>query len=170
MIQFSDPGGCSFSSLPRATSPRLLSCVFGPLCLSSAKAHEALQMQTDFCVLALQHPPCISSHLSLADRNPAAFHSWMLSGFLSWLWCCSLGSPAWGLDPTLLRVNSLAIEISLWNFSHCLWEPSQLSQTSSALPTSHVVVKWFLLSDLGYKASFQLVFHWIVRMVLYNSV
>ena len=51
-----------------------------------------------------------------------------------------------GLDPTLLRGNPPAAEISLQNFSCLPWEPSQLSSESSALPTSLIVVKWFLLS------------------------
>ena len=89
----------------------------------------------------------------------------MLSGFLSWLWCYRLGSPAWGLDSTLLRVIPLTTEISLWNLSYHPWEPSQPSHTSSALPTSHVVVKWFLLFFLGYEASLQLVFSCLFKVI-----
>ena len=82
-----------------------------------------------------------------------------------WLWCYRLGSPAWGLDPTLLRGKHLATEISLQHFSCRPWEPRQLSHASSALPTNHIVLKCFLLSVHGYKASLQLVFSWLFKMI-----
>ena len=75
-----------------------------------------------------------------------------------------MGSPVWGLDPTLLRENSPATEISLRNFSCCPWELSQPSHTSSTLPTSLLVVKWFLLFVLE-KAFLQLVFSWLLRVI-----
>ena len=75
---------------------------------------------------------------------------------------CRLGSPAWGLDCTLLRGNHPATEISLWNFSSCPWEPSQPSCASFALP---VTSWWLFLSVFGYKASLQLVFSWLFRMI-----
>ena len=43
-------------------------------------------------------------------------------------------------------------------------EPSQPSGVS-ALPTSHVVVKWFLLSVHGYKVSLHVVCSWLFRML-----
>ena len=90
MTQHMDPGSCSFSSLPRATNPRPSSNVSSPLCpLIAGAQHKWLQMK--FYVLALWVALCISSHLSLADRNPAAFHSWVLSGFLS-----GSGAIGWG--------------------------------------------------------------------------
>ena len=52
MTQHRDPGSCSFSSLPRATNPRLFSSVSSSLCPSSAGAQgKGLQMK--FCALAL---------------------------------------------------------------------------------------------------------------------
>ena len=36
---------------------------------------------------------------------------------------------------------------------------------ASTLPAGLLVVNWFLLSVLGYKASFQLVFSWLFRMI-----
>ena len=66
----------------------------------------------------------------------------LLSGFLSRLWCCRLGGPSWGLDPTLLRGNPLAAEIALWNFSCLPWEPSRPSRAASALAAS-LTVEWF---------------------------
>ena len=85
------------------------------------------------------------------------------------LWCCRLGSPAWGLDPTLLRGNPMATEISLRIFSCHQWDLSQPSRASFALPTSLVVVKWFLLSVCGYKASLHLVFSWLSQMISLQS-
>ena len=51
-----------------------------------------------------------------------------------------LGSPAWGLDPTLLRGNHLATEISLQHFSYRMWESTQSSCFSATFHTSHIVV------------------------------
>ena len=80
------------------------------------------------------------------------------------LWSCR-GESSWGIDPTLFRGNPKATEISLWHISFHLWEPSQPSHVSSALHTSHVMVKLFLLSVRGYKASLQLVFSWLFWMI-----
>ena len=41
------------------------------------------------------------------------------------VWCCGLGNPAWGLDPTFLKGNTPTTEIFLRNLSLCLWERSQ---------------------------------------------
>ena len=57
------------------------------------------------------------------------------------LCCCRLGSQAWGIDTTSLRGNPPATEVSLQHFTCCLWETSHLSHVSSALCTSHIVVK-----------------------------
>ena len=56
-------------------------------------------------------------------------------------------------------------EMALWNFSCLLWVPSQHSHASSALSASLIVMKWFLLSILGYKTSLQLVFSWLFRII-----
>ena len=87
------------------------------------------------------------------------------------LWCCRLGSPAWGVDPTLLRPNHLSNEISLQHFSCHLWESSQLFCISSTLHTIHsVVLKWFLLSVCVYKVFLQLLFSWFFQMISLNLV
>ena len=113
-------------------------------------------------VLALLEALCICSHLSLADRNTTDSHSWMLSGFLSWLRCYSLWSPTWGLDSILLRGNP-------WQLKYPSGDqlPPVGAQPAlfSALPTSDVVVNWLLLSALYYNASLQLVFSWLLRMI-----
>ena len=44
------------------------------------------------------------------------------------------------------------------------------SHVSSALATSPIVVKWFLLSVHGYKASLQLVFSWFSGCFFYHLV
>ena len=96
----------------------------------------------------------LSASLCLPGRqNPDAFHSHVLYGFLSWFSGCKLGSPAWGLDPTFLRGNPLATEISFQHFSCHQWEHRQPSDASSALPFSLIVGKWFLHAVCGYKAS-----------------
>ena len=61
------------------------------------------------------------------------------------------GDPSLGFRPlTLLMGKPLAAEISLQNFRCCLWELSQTFHTSFILPTSLVVVNWFLLFVLGH--------------------
>ena len=94
MTQHIDPGSCSFSSLPRATSCRLSSCISSPLCSPSARA------QGKWLQMSFVHWPfkrlSASSHLSLVDRNPAALYSHILFGFLSQFWFCRLENPGWG--------------------------------------------------------------------------
>ena len=83
--------------------------------------------------------------------------------FLSWLlW---VGEPGLEFRSHSLKGNNLATEIFLQNFSCHTWEPSHPSHASFAFPTSLVVVKFFLLSVCGYKASFQLVFSWLFNMI-----
>ena len=132
MTQHRDPSGCSFSSLSRATSPRL-SCVSSPLCLHSA--------------LPLPEPRVRGC-------------KW---NFVCWPFKSLSESPAvspWQREPLLLfkagcYLSSFRLG-SFWNSSCCLREPSQSSCVFSVLPTSLIVVKWFLLSVLGYKARFLL--------------
>ena len=88
---------------PEPQGPRVSSSISRLLSPPSARAHGKW-MQMKFCALAL----CISSHLSLVTETFTAFYSWVLSGFLSQLWFSRLGSPAWGLDPTLLRGRPLS--------------------------------------------------------------
>ena len=78
------------------------------------------------------------------------------------LWFCRLGYPSWGLDPTLIRGKHPGHWNIPQNFSCCSWELRQPSHTSSTLPTYLVVVKWFLLSVPGFKASLQLL---LFRMI-----
>ena len=105
----------------------------------------------------------LSLQPSLSGRQKPCCFSQLNAEFLSG--SGAVGYPAWGLDPTLLRGNPLFTEISLWNFSCHLWEPSQASYISSSLPTTVIVVKWCFLSLLGYKVSLQLVFSRLFRMI-----
>ena len=79
--------------------PQTLLSVSSPLCPSSSRA-QGKWLHMKFFALALYEALCISSHLSLADRNRTAFHNCMLFRFFSQVWRCRLGRPAWGLDPT----------------------------------------------------------------------
>ena len=109
-----------------------------------------------------------SLHLqpSLPDRQkPSCFSQLYVIWVPFGLWCYRLGSPAWGLDPAFLRGNPPAAAISQQKFSCCMREHGHPSRTSSALPISLVMVKWFLLSVLGFRASLQLVFSWLFRMI-----
>ena len=84
----------------------------------------------------------------------------MLFGFLSG---SEAVNPSLGFITHNSQVEPPTTEISLQHFSCC--QPSQPSCVSSSLPTGHVVVKWFLLSVLGYKSSLQLVFSWLFWMI-----
>ena len=174
MTQHKDPGGCSFSSLSRAPTLDSTSRIDS---LHTPLVHPALHLlepglsgcNRDFvCWLfkRLSASPAISLW---QVETPLLFTAGYYLGFFpgsgSCSWFCRLGSPAWGLDPTLLRGKSLATEISPQNFSCCPWEPSQSSHTSSTLPTRFIVVKWFLLSVFGFNVSLQLVFSWLFRMI-----
>ena len=107
----------------------------------------------------------LSESLSLPGRlKPCCFSQLGVIWVPFRLWCYMLGIPSWGLYPMLLRGNPAATEVFLQNLSYCLWEPSQPFHSSSALPISFVVVKWFLLSVCGYKASLQFLFSWLCRM------
>ena len=107
MTQHGNPGGWLFSSFHRATNSRLSSCGFSPLCPSSAGV-QGHWLQTKFCVWPFKRFSASlvgCSCLFLADRNPAAFHSHMLFGFLSQFWCSRLWNSAYALDSILLRGN-----------------------------------------------------------------
>ena len=115
-----------------------------------------------------------SLHLQLSlpvRQKSCCFSQLDVIWVLFWLWYCRLGSPAWGLYPTLLRPNHLSNEISLQHFSCHLWESSQLFCISSTLHTIHsVVLKWFLLSVCVYKVFLQLLFSWFFQMISLNLV
>ena len=109
MTQHRDPGGSSFSSLPRPTIPRLSPHVCSPLCLPSAGA-QSKWLQMNFAFWPFKR---LSVSLAMSPwwtESTIVFHSLMVFGFLSQLWFSRLGSQAWGLDPTLLRGNPSPLE------------------------------------------------------------
>ena len=86
------------------------------------------------------------------------------------LWYGRLGKPAWGLDPTFLWGIPPATKIFFQHFQ--LMPMGAHSALSSALYTSDIVVKLFLLSVHGYKSSLLLLFNclfWISPQFSYNS-
>ena len=147
MPQHRDSGSCSFSALPRATSPRLFSSISSPLCSPSAGAQ----------VKWLQQNVVHWSFKRLSESS--ALSPWQTEALLLYTGGYYLGSfpdssaVGWGADlgvytPYFSGEIPSAAEISLWNFSCHLWESSQPSRAPPILHTSHVVVKWFLLSVL----------------------
>ena len=109
MTQHRDPGGCSFSFLPRAICPRVSSHISSPPCIPSARA-QGKWLQLKFYVGPLRCS--LSLQLSLPGRQkpPLLFTAGCyLCSFSSFM----LRSPTWGLDPTLLRGNPLATKLSL---------------------------------------------------------
>ena len=107
MTQHRDPGGWPFSSLPGATNRRL-PCISSLLCPPSAGAQDKLLQTKGFCVGPVRW---LSASLAVS--------SWWTETLLLFTVRCYLGSfPSSGvlwcsLDPTLLRGNPLATEISL---------------------------------------------------------
>ena len=161
MIQNRDPGSCSFRSLPRDTAPSPPSTGSPQVSLFQSALPMLVATNKIFCVGPLRGSLILQpSHLG--RQKCCCFSQLDVIWVPFQLWCCRLRSPAWILDPTLLRGNPPATEISLWHFSCHPWGPSQSCHVSSTLPTYLVVVKWFLLSVPGFKASLQLL---LFRMI-----
>ena len=116
------------------------------LCIGPLRSSLNLQQS-----LPGRQKPCCFSHLNV---------SWVPF----WPLCYKPGNSACALDPTSLRRNPTTTAVSLQTFNYCPWEPSQPSHITT-LPTSHIVVKWFLLSVCDYKASLLLVFSWFFRIL-----
>ena len=93
MIQYQDPGGCSLSSHTKATAPVSLqeSLVYPTHPTLHPSRAQGKWLQMKFYAFSLLKPLHDSSHLSQAQRNPAAFHSRMLSGMFS-----GSGTVGWG--------------------------------------------------------------------------
>ena len=155
LTQYRNPASYSSSSLPRATNPRLSSSISSPLCLPFEQPRVS-GWKWNFVVWPFKRfsePPAVTPRqtdsllLFTSGCYLGSFHALVLKarepnlGFWS--------HPSQGNPPP-------RTEMSLWNFSFCPWEPSQLFLTS-VLPTSLVVVKWFLFFVLGFDASLQLV-------------
>ena len=157
------PGSSSLSSLQRASSPRLFSSIFSLLFPPFAGIQGKWQ-QRNFVLWPFKRLSASPAVLP-GWQNPYCFSQLDIIRVPFQLWWCRLGRPTWGLDTTFLRGNTLATEISLWHFSCHLWEPSQPSRVSSTLPTSHIALKCFILSIRGCKASLQLVFSWLFKMI-----
>ena len=104
MTQRRDPGGCSFSSFPRATNPRFSPSISSPLCPPSAGAQGQWQ-QASFCALALKR---LSESLAISP--------WQTGTQLLLTSRCYLGS-----FPALVL---LAWELSLGS-----WMPHFLGET-----------------------------------------
>ena len=142
MTQHRDPGSCSFSSLPRATNPRLSSSVSSPLCPTFAGTQGKWLQMTIVCVTPFRGS--LHLQLSLPRRQKHCCFSTArcyLGSFLALVWWAV--KPSLGFRPHTSQGNPVATEISLQNLSCCLWEPSQPSQAST-LPTSLEVVMWLL--------------------------
>ena len=119
--------------------------------LQASLVHSALPLlepRLSGCKLNCVHWPCkrLSAYVALIPWQTETLLLFTAGCYLGSFaaCCCTLGSPAWDLDPKLLRGNDPAADLSLWNFSCCLLQSSQASCSTSALPTSLFVVKWFL--------------------------
>ena len=122
MTQHRDSGGCSFSSLPRATSPRLSlrSLVHSAISLPEPRVSGCKWNFVCWIFKRFSESPAFAPW----QTETPVFHRHMLLGFPSRFWYYRLESPAWVLNPTLIRGNTLAPEISLQNFSHCPRSPA----------------------------------------------
>ena len=121
------------------------------------------------CLGPLRCSPCIQPSLP-GRQKPCCFSQ----PYVIWIPFPDLvllaGESAWGLDPTVHRGTPSATEISLPHFSCHLHQPSQPSRAFSIVPTSHIVVMWLLPSVYEYKASLQLVFSWLFRMIFFYNL
>ena len=79
-----------------------------------------------------------------------------------------MGGQAWGLDPTLLRETPWLLKYLFGTSSAARGSPAiPLMLLLNSLPVyQSVVVKYFILSVCGYKASFPLVFSWLVEKMI----
>ena len=166
MVNESAPGSWWLLTLfsAKATIPSISSSVSVLVCPSFARAQGKLAENEILCIVP--STGSLSLQLSVPGREkPCCFSQLDVIWVLFRLWFCKLGILGWGLDPTLPRGDPLAAEMFLQPFSCHLWELSQPSCVSSALGTSHVVVKLFLLSVHGYKASLLLLFSCLLQMI-----
>ena len=147
VTQHRDPGSCSFNSLPKATIPD------SPHATLIHSALPLLESRVSGCKWNFVDWPF--KRLSISP----ALSPWQTEALLLYTGGYYLGSfpdssaVGWGADlgvytPYFSGEIPSAAEISLWNFSCHLWESSQPSRAPPILHTSHVVVKWFLLSVL----------------------
>ena len=162
MSQHSDPGSSSLSSLPKATNCRLSSSVSSPLCPPSAGAQGKWLQKFFLCwsFKRLSEAPAISFWQA---ETLLIFAAECYLGSL-WLWCCRVGSLAWGLDPTLSGET-----LRCWNILLALLLLPVGAQSALLCllhaPYQSCLVKRFLLSVRGYKASLQLVLSWLFWMI-----
>ena len=118
----------------------------------------------NFCVSPLRGSLHLQSSLP-GGQKPLCFSQLDVMWVLSPALVLSARELSLGFRTPTSQVETLScwsIPLELW---HHQWEPHQPSHASSTLPTSLVVLKWFFLSVLGYKTSFQLVFSWLFRMI-----
>ena len=76
-------------------------------------------------------------------QKPCCFSLLNVIWVPSQLWCCRLGSPAWGLDPTLLRGNPQPLKYPSGTLAATHGIPD-----SPLLPPTHSVPVSLWLSDL----------------------
>ena len=117
----------------------------------------------NLCVSPLNGSLCLQPFV-IGREKPCCSSQLDVICVLFKLLCYRLGTPARGLAH-ISQGNPPATEISLWHFSCCLWEPSQPSHDSSTLPTSHVVLRLFLLSVWCYKVSLPQLFSCLFQMI-----
>ena len=86
-----------------------------------------------------------------------------LSSFLALV--LKAGEPSLGFEPTLLRGILQSLKYPSGSSASTFGSPASPVTCPPALPTSHVVLKCFLLSVHGCKASLQLVFSGLFKMI-----
>ena len=150
-----DPGGCSLSSLSKAGFPSLSLNVSRRLCPPFAIAQgKWLQMKIYLkCSLCLQ--------LSVPGRvKPCCFSQLDVTWVLFGLWCYMLGSPAWGLNPTLLRATC-----TRWPLKYPCSSPVQAALLRLLCTPRRSYRAEVFSFVCGCKASLQLGLRWLFKLI-----
>ena len=168
MTQHRDPGVSFFSSLPRANNPRLSLGISGPLWI------PLQELRLSGCKWNFMHWPFkrLSQSLAISPRQTETLLLFTAECYLGSFLALVLksGELSFGFRPHISQRELPGHWIIPPELQVPPWEPSRPSHMSSTLPTSPVVVKWFLLSVRGYKASVKLLFNWLFRMIVLYSV
>ena len=125
LTQHWDPSSYSFNSLPKPSVLRLFSSISSRFCPFSFP-----EPRLSYCKLKFMHWPFklhffVSSHQSLAESNPATFHTWMSSQYF-----LGSGTLVWGIPAECLHPHFLS------GIHQPLKHPSNTSAAACGHPAS----------------------------------
>ena len=107
-------------------------------------------------------PQFLAVHCLSQTHSPLFFIARCYGKSSSLYLCFKMGSPQWGLDPSLFKgISSADVSLSILNH-HTIGVGPTHSASSPFLPLS----TWFLLYILTHKNSVQIVFRYFSKMVI----